>query len=78
MTTRQRIALALRTLTEPELEKVAEYVAFLRFRARLRRRTMPGRAYLATLYGEGGHEDRDLAEAGMAEYAEALAEEDGR
>ena len=34
-------------------------------------------AQLSALYAEFAHEDRMLAEAGMAEYAQQLAAEDG-
>jgi hypothetical protein len=65
----------LEILEEPQLEKVAEYGAFLRFSAR-RHRPQPDESEWAALYAEFAEEDRALAEAGMADYAAALARED--
>lgn len=67
---------ALDNLSETELVQVAEFMAFLRFRARFK--TMPRleEAQLATLYAEFAEEDRELAEAGIAEYAHGLLKED--
>ena len=76
MTVKERISEELGTLTESELRQVAQYVAFLRFRARVRRSTIPDQTQWAALYGEAADEDRDLAEAGMTDYAQSLAEED--
>lgn len=74
---RERVALELDTLSEAELNQVAEYVAFLRFRARI---ATPPRddAHLRALYAEAAAEDRTLAEEGMAEYHRVLDDEDQR
>ena len=76
MTVREQISEELGALTESELRQVAHYVAFLRFRARVWRNVLPDPSQWTALYGEAAGEDRDLAEAGMAEYAQSLAEED--
>ncbi|MBW3622595.1 MAG: hypothetical protein KY468_04205 [Armatimonadetes bacterium] len=62
-------------LSEAELEQVADYLAFLKFRSR--RHTFPqvDPAHYA-LYAEFAEEDRLLAEDGMGEYAKGLARED--
>ena len=75
MSVKEQVTRALDTLSDAELRQVAEYVDFLKFRAR---RTMPALSdtELAALYAEFGDEDRALAEEGMAEYSEALQAED--
>ena len=78
MTVKERISEQLGALTEAQLRQVAQYVAFLKFSERSRRRSVDDKAELAALYAEAAEEDRDLAEAGMADYAQALAEEDGK
>ncbi|MGA9996302.1 MAG: hypothetical protein WBP93_12865 [Pyrinomonadaceae bacterium] len=64
-------------MSEEDLKEVADYLAFLRFRAR---NVLPvfDEAQLATLYAEFDDEDRKLAEEGMADYADGLIEEDAR
>jgi hypothetical protein len=74
---KEQVVEELKTLTEAELLEVAEYLAFLRFRAR---HAAPefDQAQVAALYAEFADEDRNLAEEGMANYAESLLEEDVR
>ena len=62
-------------LDEAGLQQVADYLAFLRFRSRLRP-SLPDDTTLAALYAEFADEDRELAEAGMEEYAALLVVED--
>lgn len=61
-------------LTNEQLQQVADFVAFLRFRDKSRRVIEP--AQLASLLTEFAQEDRTLAEAGMIDYAMMLAQED--
>jgi hypothetical protein len=74
---KEQVVEELITLGEEELKEVAEYLAFLKFRAR---RTAPtfDEAQLAALYTEFADEDRKLAEEGLADYVEGLIEEDVR
>jgi hypothetical protein len=75
---------AMKDLIQQELEKldleqlkqVFEFIAFLKFRARLA--TIPAieETNLAALYGEFAEEDRQLAELGISEYAALLKHED--
>jgi hypothetical protein len=58
------------------MHEVAEFVAFLKFRARIGATPMLDEAQLASLYAEFADEDRALAEEGMADYAEGLRQED--
>ena len=78
MSVRENVTAALDTLSDAELQEVAEFVAFLRFRSRLGGVPKLKAAAVAALYAEGGEEDRILAEAGMDTYAENLHEEDQR
>ena len=75
---------AMKDLIQQELEKldleqlkqVFEFIAFLKFRARLVTNLAVEGINLATLYSEFSEEDRQLAELGMSEYAELLKHED--
>ena len=72
MSLKEFVAHEVETLGENELQAVAEYVSFLKFRSR----TSFDEARLASLYGEFEQEDHELAEAGIADYAHALSKED--
>ncbi|HIK41595.1 hypothetical protein [Thermoleptolyngbya sp. M55_K2018_002] len=61
-------------LTTEELQQVADFIAFLRFRNK--RRRMLDAEQLALLNTEFAEADRALAEAGMEDYASLLREED--
>ena len=65
-------------LSEAELQHVAEYVAFLRFRARVAPLSAIDSNQLATLYAEFADEDRALAEEGLEEYRVQLKGEDAQ
>jgi hypothetical protein len=58
------------------LVQVAEFLAFLKLRARLQPMPELDEAQLATLYAAFAEEDRGLAEDGMAEYVRGLRQED--
>ena len=74
---------AMKDLIQQELEKLAleqlkqvfEFIAFLKFRARLVTNLAVDESNLATLYSEFAEEDRQLAELGISEYAELLKHE---
>ena len=72
MSLKEFVAHEVETLQESELKAVAEYVSFLKFRAR----TSSDEARLTSLYAEFEQEDRELAEAGLGDYASALSHED--
>jgi len=75
---KEQVVQELDRLPEPELKQVADYLAFLKFRARRKKMAAPDEASLAVLYAEFAEEDRRLAEEGMDEYALALAAEDAK
>ncbi len=72
MSLKEFVAHEVETLGESELQAVAEYVSFLKFRSR----ASIDEVRLAALYGEFESEDRELAHAGMKDYAHALSQED--
>jgi len=74
MSLREYVAHEVGTLGENELREVADYVSFLKFRLR----TSLGETRLKSLYGEFEEEDRELAEAGVGDYAQALGAEDAQ
>lgn len=76
MSLKEYVTQAIEGLNEAELTQLAEYLTFLRFRARLPVMPSVDKAQLATLYAEFGEEDRLLAEEGMEEYAIGLRAED--
>jgi hypothetical protein len=78
MTTKEQIAQQLEGLSEGELAQIAEYLAFLKFRSRVKSMSALDQTKFASLYAEFGDEDRELAEQGMSHYAESLTEEDAR
>jgi hypothetical protein len=66
----------LEKLDLEQLKQVFEFIAFLKFRARLVTNLAVDESNLATLYREFAEEDRQLAELGMSEYAELLKHKD--
>lgn len=73
--TREALKQDLDQLTNEQLQQVAEFIAFLKFRDK-RRRVVIDPAQLASLTTEFAEEDRILAEAGISDYAAMLAQED--
>lgn len=76
MSLKQQVVQELDNLNETELRHVAEYLAFLRFRSRFRHILTFDEKQLAERYAEFADEDRELAEAGMEDYAIELSKED--
>ena len=75
MSIQEQVVEELKTLSVAELEKVAQYLAFLKFSTR-QAVGIADEEKLAALYAEFAEEDRQLAEAGLADYAEGLLRED--
>ena len=76
MSTREQIVDELATLSEAELEQVAQYLAFIKHQSRAIAIQSFDENQLAALYAESGEEDRELAEEGLSDYGVALARED--
>ncbi len=65
-------------LTHSQLQQVAEFIAFLKFRNEHRHRVILDPIQLAEVFAEFADEDRVFAEVGMNDYAEMLDREDQR
>ncbi len=63
-------------LTHSQLQQVADFIAFLKFRNQRRPRIILDPTHLADLFTEFADEDRALSEAGMSDYAAMLHQED--
>lgn len=72
MLLKEYVAHEVEKLGEEELQAVAEYVSFLKFRSRTSLEEMR----LASLYDDFEKEDRALAEQAIEDYAPALTHED--
>lgn len=66
---RELVVNEVESLSEAELRQVADYVAFLRFQGRRKITPALEEPKIAALYAEFADEDRELAEAGMVDYA---------
>ena len=78
MSIRERVVHELDRLSEPELKQVADYVAYLKLRAKLGSRRTFDESQWAALYGDCAAEDRALAEEGISDYNRGLNREDAR
>ncbi|MBW4600324.1 MAG: hypothetical protein KME29_12130 [Calothrix sp. FI2-JRJ7] len=67
----------LDNLNEQQLQQVADFVAFLRYKNRVASLKIDEKQ-MAALYQEFEEEDRNLAEEGINEYAKSLHQEDLR
>ncbi len=77
MNAREQVLSTLEVLDESEIEQVAHFVSFLKFRRRVQPfATNLDDRQLAPLYAEAAEEDRALAEAGLADCQAALRKED--
>ena len=76
ISTKEKVVTNLADLTETQLRQVAEYLEFLKFRARHRADSQLDDTEIEALYVEFADEDRELAEVGLAEYTANLERED--
>ena len=76
ISTKEKVATSLAELNDTQLQTVAEFLEFLKFRERRKSAPQFDDSALETLYGEFADEDRKLAEVGLAEYAANLERED--
>jgi hypothetical protein len=75
MSTRAQVVEEIETLSEAEINEVAEYLAFLKYRSQ-NKSLVVDESQLAGLYAEFAEEDRNLAEEGISDYGEGLMKED--
>ena len=75
MSTKEKVVMTLAELNDTQLQTVAEFLEFLKFRER-RKLEQFDDVELETLYAEFADEDRELAEAGLVDYAANLERED--
>jgi hypothetical protein len=73
--TKESIKQELDYFNDQQLKQVADFIAFIKFQTRFSQQTTDVSQF-ANLYQEFAQEDRELAEAGMSEYAELLNSED--
>ena len=76
MSIRDRVIQEVGGLSDAELGRVAEFLAFLKFRARLSAAPDVDETWLASLYAEFCEEDRALADEGISDYAAGLHKQD--
>ena len=76
ISTKEKVVTSLAELNDTQLQTVAEFLEFLKFRERRRIEPQFDDAELETLYAEFADEDCELAEVGLAEYAANLERED--
>ena len=76
ISTKEKVVTDLAELNDTQLQTVAEFLEFLRFRERRKFETQFDDVDLEALYAEFADEDRELAEAGLGEYVDNLARED--
>ena len=75
MNTKEQINEQLNQLNEEQLNQVADFITFLKFREKLIKLNL-NTEQLAQLYQEFAEEDRQVAEEGINEYAGLLIQEE--
>ena len=75
-TSREALKQDLDQLTNEQLQQVADFIAFLKFREHRPRRVAIDPTQLAALATEFAEEDRALAEIGMNDYLGMLQQEE--
>ncbi len=76
ISTKEKVVTGLAELNDAQLQTVAEFLEFLKFREHRKSETQFDDVELEALYAEFADEDSELAEAGLAEYAANLKRED--
>ncbi len=76
ISTKEKVVTGLAELNDAQIQTVAEFLEFLKFRERRKFENQFDDARLEALYAEFADEDRQLAEGGLAEYAVNLERED--
>ncbi|MBD2188712.1 hypothetical protein [Pseudanabaena mucicola] len=73
--TKESLKQELDHFNDEQLKQVADFIAFIKFQTKFKRQKTDVSQF-ADLYQEFAQEDRELAEAGISEYAELLNSED--
>ena len=73
--TKEYLKQELDYFNETQLKQVADFIAFIKFQTRFSQEATDISQF-ANLYQEFAQEDRELAEAGISEYAELLDKKD--
>lgn len=76
ISTKEKVLSGLAELNDTQLQTVAEFLDFLKFRERRKFETQFDDVELEALYAEFAGEDRELAETGLDEYVANLERED--
>ena len=76
MSIKEQIVQELNSLSQAELEEMAQYLAFIKYQSKVKPTLASDEAQMATLYAEFAEEDRKIAEEGISDYADALMRED--
>ncbi len=73
--TKDHISKEMETLDDQQLKEIADFIAFIKFRARYSNLPVVD-SHLSTLYAEFADEDQRLSEEVMADYTDMLKKED--
>ena len=73
--TRETIKQEIDQFNDTQLEQVAEFIKFIKFRSHFQKKITDLHQF-ASLYQEFAQDDRELAEVGIADYADLLQRED--
>ncbi len=76
MSIKEQLVYGLDSLSQAELEEMAQYLAFIKYQSKVKPITVSDETQLAALYAEFAEDDRELAEEGISNYAGALMRED--
>jgi len=74
--TREQVVQDINSLSDPAFQRVAEFIAFIKFQERRSDIPIFDEVEMAELYADAGEEDVEFAEDGMEDYAIGLAAED--
>ena len=76
ISTKEKVVTSLAELNDAQIQTVAEFLEFLKFRERRKVESQFEDGELKALYAEFADEDRELAEVGLTEFAANLERED--
>ena len=73
--TKESLKQEIDSFNDQQLKQVADFIAFIKFQTKFNKQATDVSQF-ANLYQKFAQEDRELAEAGISEYAELLNNED--